>query len=225
MDTTGSRIRRLRKDLSLTQKELGRRIGVSPATVTLWEKDETLPRGDNSVRLVEVLSTSWGFLRTGVESDNIIAQNIQTGKRTFLRANSASNVPLFNRQNLALHLKGKSATPIKMESSIEMPDDLISRRVVAMVEDMAGLSPMIMIGDRVFIKPELPIKIGSNSVFWVDGNPIAGMVDKTPTGLFLRFLAKGPGWEPIQVNKDNDDDYIGRIIACDPKWAIEGRED
>lgn len=61
--TVGEKIQQYRKQLKMSQDELGQRLLVSRQTVSLWEKDQTLPTIDNLIRLKEIF---------GVSVDNIL---------------------------------------------------------------------------------------------------------------------------------------------------------
>ena len=45
--TLGQRILQRRKEIKMTQRELGKAAGVSYATISLWESDHTEPKGKN----------------------------------------------------------------------------------------------------------------------------------------------------------------------------------
>lgn len=46
-NTLGQRILQRRKEIKMTQRELGKAAGVSYATISLWESDNTEPTGKN----------------------------------------------------------------------------------------------------------------------------------------------------------------------------------
>ena len=56
--TVGQSIQKYRKELGLSQEELGQKLLVSRQTVSLWEKDQTVPTIDNLIRLKEVFGIS-----------------------------------------------------------------------------------------------------------------------------------------------------------------------
>mgnify|MGYP002584552440 CR=1 FL=1 len=56
--TIGSSIQKYRKELSMSQEELGQKLLVSRQTISLWEKDQTAPTIDNLMRLREVFGVS-----------------------------------------------------------------------------------------------------------------------------------------------------------------------
>ena len=63
------RLRMLRKEKGLTQKQLGELIGVGRTTVSEYENGKIVPRQDGLIKLAEILHTSVDFL-AGVTSYN-----------------------------------------------------------------------------------------------------------------------------------------------------------
>ena len=56
--TVGEKIQKYRKDLNLSQEELGQKLLVSRQTISLWEKDQTVPTIDNLMRLSDIFGIS-----------------------------------------------------------------------------------------------------------------------------------------------------------------------
>ncbi|MCH5317275.1 MAG: helix-turn-helix transcriptional regulator [Eubacterium sp.] len=54
----GENIQKYRKNLGMSQEELGQKLLVSRQTISLWEKDQTAPTIDNLMRLKEVFGVS-----------------------------------------------------------------------------------------------------------------------------------------------------------------------
>ncbi|MEY8240084.1 MAG: helix-turn-helix domain-containing protein [Cycloclasticus sp.] len=213
------RIKQRRKELGLTQPALAKVVGVTKAAVSQWENGDTALSGSNLLKLAKALSVEPEWLESG---DGLQHAGVNKGRNLDQLISEYPTLSLFDRKNLALKLKGETHQVLKTVSSIAIPEDLYSDNVFAMVEDMPGLKPMIYEGDRVYIKPGLDIKAGVNSMFWVNGIPIVGVVSMSPAGIQLRFIADGPGWEPAMVTEKQ---HIGRVIAIEPLWAIEQRED
>lgn len=73
-ETQGQRIRRLRRERGLTQKQLAEAVGVSRASVTQWESGEIGELKSGSLlRTAEVLGTTPGYLETGREEPTLEA--------------------------------------------------------------------------------------------------------------------------------------------------------
>lgn len=65
MSTIGTRILELRKDLKLTQGQVGAKTGVSGVAVGYWEKDMHTPKGETLTKLAKVLRTTPDYIITG----------------------------------------------------------------------------------------------------------------------------------------------------------------
>lgn len=82
------KVKQLRQQKGLTQKELGQKIGVSLRTVIYWEQGKTLPRQDWVYpKLAVLFGVSEEYLR-GEDEDFILAAEEQygdTGRRQAMR--------------------------------------------------------------------------------------------------------------------------------------------
>ncbi|NIF21781.1 helix-turn-helix domain-containing protein [Candidatus Pantoea multigeneris] len=87
-ETIGDRIRLRRKSLQLTQKALAAQLAVSHVAVSQWEKEETQPRGENLLRLAEVLSCAPAWLIDG-EGQVFVFPSTETGQQIPLLARTA----------------------------------------------------------------------------------------------------------------------------------------
>ena len=56
--TLGEKIQYYRKKSSISQEELGNQLSVSRQSVSMWEKDITVPTVDNIKRLAAIFSVS-----------------------------------------------------------------------------------------------------------------------------------------------------------------------
>ncbi len=65
--TVGEKIQKYRKDLGFSQEELGQKLLVSRQTISLWEKDQTVPTIDNLMRLSDIFEISVDEI---LDSDN-----------------------------------------------------------------------------------------------------------------------------------------------------------
>ncbi|MEH0741174.1 helix-turn-helix domain-containing protein [Vibrio cholerae] len=64
-ETVGERIRRVRKELKLTQQQVASSIGVSSTSLVFWERNETTPKGSNLIALCKKLKVDPQWLQTG----------------------------------------------------------------------------------------------------------------------------------------------------------------
>ena len=65
--TLGQRIKQRRKQIGLSQSDLSKAAGVSDSSVSLWESDNTAPRGANLHKLATALQCSPTWILFGDE--------------------------------------------------------------------------------------------------------------------------------------------------------------
>jgi transcriptional regulator with XRE-family HTH domain len=65
--TLGQRIRQRRKQMGLSQSGLSKAAGVSDSSISLWESDNTAPRGANLHKLASALQCSPTWILFGDE--------------------------------------------------------------------------------------------------------------------------------------------------------------
>lgn len=69
MSTIGRRIKSERIKLGYNQKELCDRAGITPATLSRYEKDTRQPKSSNLSRLARALNVTTDYLTSGIKSD------------------------------------------------------------------------------------------------------------------------------------------------------------
>jgi len=65
VDTVGSRIRGLRVKYGLKQTELASHLGYSVDTISSWETDKTIPKGDCIVDIAEFFGVTTDYILCG----------------------------------------------------------------------------------------------------------------------------------------------------------------
>ena len=140
-ETLGDRIRLRRKSLQLTQKQLAQQVNVSHVAVSQWEKEETLPRGENLLRLSESLGCAPAFL---IEGDGpVFSENSWAGLH---------QIPLLSQRDVAQWLNDASS----VRHELLMHNDMaLSQQSFAIRVEEQAMTPAILRGDVVIIDPSL----------------------------------------------------------------------
>ncbi|MBQ5591531.1 MAG: helix-turn-helix transcriptional regulator [Clostridia bacterium] len=100
--TTGEKINYYRKQLGLSQEELGQKLLVSRQTISLWEKDQTVPTIDNLIRLKEIFGVSVDEL-LGCAEENQTEVNLPVAKESYVfRYTKDELETLYKRSNMQL---------------------------------------------------------------------------------------------------------------------------
>lgn len=69
---SASRIKQRRKELKLTQAQVGAHLGLSASAITQWERGVTRPNGENLLRLAQILKTTPHWITTGKGNENAV---------------------------------------------------------------------------------------------------------------------------------------------------------
>ncbi|MDU5473801.1 MULTISPECIES: helix-turn-helix domain-containing protein [unclassified Pantoea] len=144
-ETTGDRIRFRRKALNLTQKAVAEKISVSHVAISQWEKEETLPRGENLLRLAEVLGCAPAWLVDGDGPVFTVQTQAQTG------------LPFLEREQIGDWLA--EATQVEILRRIPTDRSYSATSFALTLWDNA-LAPQCLRGDLLLIDPELPPQPG-----------------------------------------------------------------
>lgn len=95
--TTGEKINYYRKQLGLSQEELGQKLLVSRQTISLWEKDQTVPTIDNLIRLKEIFGVSVDEL-LGCAEENRTEVNLPVAKESYVFRYTKEELSVLQKQ-------------------------------------------------------------------------------------------------------------------------------
>ncbi|QCA04037.1 helix-turn-helix domain-containing protein [Pantoea vagans] len=140
-ETLGDRIRLRRKSLQLTQKQLAQQVKVSHVAISQWEKEETLPRGENLLRLAEALGCAPAYLIDG--DGPVFSENSWAGLH---------QIPLLAQRDVAQWLNDAGI----VRHELLMHNDMaLSQQSFAIRVEEQAMTPAILRGDVVIIDPSL----------------------------------------------------------------------
>ncbi|MEB7537325.1 helix-turn-helix domain-containing protein [Pantoea anthophila] len=147
-ETLGDRIRLRRKSLQLTQKQLAQQVNVSHVAVSQWEKEETLPRGENLLRLSEALGCAPAFL---IEGDGpVFSESAWAGLH---------QIPLLAQRDVAQWL----SDPASVRQDRLMHNDMaLSQQSFGFRVEDQSMAPAILRHDVVIIDPSLSPQPGDS---------------------------------------------------------------
>ncbi|URW93853.1 helix-turn-helix domain-containing protein [Pantoea agglomerans] len=138
-ETLGDRIRLRRKSLQLTQKQLAQQVKVSHVAISQWEKEETLPRGENLLRLAEALGCAPAFLIDG--DGPVFSESAWSGLH---------QIPLLAQRDVPRWLS--EAGSVRHELLMHNDMALSQQSFAFRVEEQA-MTPAILRNDVVIIDP------------------------------------------------------------------------
>ena len=140
-ETLGDRIRHRRKNLGLTQKQLAEQVKVSHVAISQWEKEETLPRGENLLRLSESLGCAPAYLIDG--DGPVFSESGFAGLH---------QIPLLHQRDVAHWLNDASA----IQCEWLMHNDIaLSQQSFAVRVGEQAMEPALLRNDVVIIDPKV----------------------------------------------------------------------
>lgn len=140
-ETLGDRIRLRRKSLQLTQKQLAQQVKVSHVAISQWEKEETLPRGENLLRLAEALGCAPAFLIDG--DGPVFSESAWSGLH---------QISLLAQHDVPRWLSNASS----VRHELLMHNDMaLSQQSFAFRVEEQAMTPAILRDDVVIIDPRL----------------------------------------------------------------------
>ena len=160
MESLGNNIRRIRKQLGLTQEELALHVGVTPQAVSRWENGTGMPDISLVVPLAKTLRVSTDAL-FGVNEDQYDSRVYIDLKRTIEEIEAEAE----NQEEAAL-----AKCQFMLKKVYEDPDNYIYS--VYYVEQVANLSRFVHFNHFAVERwpefRELAIKYGSNAIRFAD---------------------------------------------------------
>ena len=184
------RLKSLRKERKLTQKQLGKVVGVSDVTVGYWEKDQNSPGGVSLTRLAKFFGVTEDFLVSGKEGNSNVSPASVGGMQ----------VPIVS------WVQAGSWTPESDARSIEGAVDYVltteahSFGTFALKVKGRSMEPDFKEGDTLIIDPELYPTPG-DYVIATNGNNEA---------TFKKYRAKG-------ISEKGED--IFELVPLNPDFA------
>ncbi|AIR85908.1 LexA family transcriptional regulator [Pantoea rwandensis] len=142
-ESVGERIRSRRKNLKLTQQGVASGIGVSHVAVSQWEKDETLPRGENLLRLAELLQCTAAWIIDG-EGEVFTTPS---------KVSDVSALPLITLTQAAAWMQEQRLLIQQQATRFLYSDSKLSESALAITLDDAAMQPDYRPGDTLIFDP------------------------------------------------------------------------
>ena len=148
MESIGNRIRNLRKDKKLTQKDLAKILGITDAAIVHWEKDVNIPKLEYLNILAPTLNTTIDYIMYGKSdtSDKIIDFRPITRMLpvlTYVQCGSMTNV--------------RSISPHEIEKWLPAPPDTGKNSFYLIAQGISN-APEFNDGDFICIDPDVPLE-------------------------------------------------------------------
>lgn len=206
METIGTRIKKLRKQKKLTQKDLALKVGVSDVAVLHWEKDVNVPKLEYLNILAPILDTTIDYIMYGKSesSDNVVDFRPVTRMLpvlTYIQCGTMTNVRSISASDIELWLP---APPNAGKNSFYLICQGISN------------APEFNDGDYVCIDPDIPfdnVQHGEMIVVFQDDEATFKALVREFNSLHLKALNENfhPNIIPLKENATYKGKYLGKF--------------
>lgn len=204
--TTGSRIKQLRTDRGITQRELAKILHKSESAVRMWELEKSEPDMETLKGIATFFQVDMNFLYGR-------QQPSQQGVRIPVYGNVAAGIPIEAIDNF----------------DASNPDDWeeIDQHTAANGEYFAlrikgdSMEPKISSGDIVIVRRQEDVENGDVAIVCINGEEATcKKIKKTPEGVML--ISLNPAYEPMFFTKKQVQTLpitiLGRVVELRAKF-------
>lgn len=204
MNTVGSRIKKLRKEKKLTQKELGKIAGVSDTAVVLWEKEVNVPKLENLQYIAPALGTTIDYIMYGKIDHSVEVEDYRPVSRMIP---VLSDVQAGNWSNV------QSVSKMDIEQWLPAPPNAGKNSYYMVVRGVSNF-PHFRDGDFICIDPDIDIEYvqtGEMIVAQCDGDATFKALVKDYNKMYLQAL--NPNFQPNILELKENCVYKGKYVG------------
>ncbi|HIN57429.1 MAG TPA: helix-turn-helix domain-containing protein [Acinetobacter pittii] len=204
METIGKRIKSLRKAKKLTQKDLGKLLGLSDVSVLKWENETNTPKLENMHELALALDTTVEYLMYGKTSEESSVVDFRPVSRllpvlTHVQAGNWTSVQSISKYDINQWLP---APPSAGKNSFYM------------IVKGTSNAPHFNDGDYICIDPDIPIdcvQTGEMVVVQHEGDATFKALVKEDNRMYLQALNEN--YHPNIIFLKEDSVYKGKYVG------------
>ncbi|CAK3443785.1 XRE family transcriptional regulator [Vibrio lentus] len=205
MKNIGERIKTLRLNRGLPQKELAKLVNVSSTAISQWERGETEPRAKYLPKLCQALNTTIDWLTLAIREPFIVPEGM----------NSCLNVPFY--PDITAAGGGGSFNEDETTTSTPIPINIIKNRdirsICCLTVTGESMEPILSDGSLIAIdRSETKIKDGKIYVFKQNGLLRVKQLKLTPFEVIVSSFNPAYKDEVYPVEGSDELSLIGRVF-------------
>ena len=208
MQTIAERIRKLRKDFGLTQRDLGGKVGVTSVTVSKWELDTATPKANSIIIMCDVFGVELQWLMWGK------GDGISFGPSKLAQNEGVTKVPFFHEIE-SLVCNGESVLFANADDDFYVPSGLFSQKLeqtVCFKVSGDSMEPHFKIGSLLFVDlKDKKINDGTCYLINHDGLIRLKCLEKIPNGVVLKSY--NPMYKDATVTDMNNFCILGKVFS------------
>ena len=206
MESIGNRIRNLRKEKKLTQKDLAKILGITDAAIVHWEKDVNIPKLEHLNIMAPTLNTTIDYIMYGKSetSDNVKDYRPVTRMLpvlTYIQCGNMTNV--------------RSIQPHEIEKWLPGPPEAGKNSFYLICQGISN-APEFNDGDFICIDPDWDlesVQTGEMIVVFQDDEATFKALVREFNKIYLKALNENfqPNIIPLKENALYRGKYVGKF--------------
>lgn len=208
MNSFGAKLKSCRKDMSLSQRELGQKIGVAESTISLYESNKRFPDAETLQKISSLFNVSLDYLLGNAPC-----------KKPVSPAGRGVRIPVL----------GRVVAGIPIEAVQEILDyEEITPELAATGEFFAlqvkgdSMLPKLEEGDIVIVKKQADVETGDIAIVLVNGDEATIKQVKKVTGGIMLYGFNPDVYEPHFYSNQQIEELpvriLGKVIESRRSW-------
>lgn len=196
----GAKLKKCRKDMSLSQKEFGQKIGVAESTVSLYESNKRFPDADTLKKISALFEVSLDYLLGNAPAKTVQQKTIGRGVRIPVLGRVVAGIPI-------------EAVEEILDYEEITPELAASGEFFALKIRGHSMEPRMMEGDVVIVRRQDDVESGDIAIVLVNGNEATvKRVKKQEDGITL-IATNTSVYEPHYYSNKEIEELPVRILG------------
>lgn len=196
----GAKLKKCRKDMSLSQKEFGQKIGVAESTVSLYESNKRFPDADTLKKISALFEVSLDYLLGNAPAKTVQQKTTGRGVRIPVLGRVVAGIPI-------------EAVEEILDYEEITPELAASGEFFALKIRGHSMEPRMMEGDVVIVRRQDDVESGDVAIVLVNGNEATvKRVKKQEDGITL-IATNTSVYEPHYYSNKEIEELPVRILG------------
>lgn len=211
MSDFATRLNNLMAEKGLRQVDISERTGINKGRISRWMNGENIPSGENLAKLAKALGVFSDYLLSGVNPTE-----------RFLKGDNMVDIELPFSLETLVPVLGRVAAGVPIEAQ----EDIVGK--IPVFEKQEGyfalkikgdsMSPRIMDGDIVLVKPQCSADDGDVVIAEIDGEATCKVLKRNPYGVTL--IPFNGAYPPIVYTLAEAEGLhiLGKVVESRHEW-------
>lgn len=205
----GAKLKKCRKDMSLSQKEFGQKIGVAESTVSLYESNKRFPDADTLKKISALFEVSLDYLLGNAPAKTVQQKTTGRGVRIPILGRVVAGIPI-------------EAVEEILDYEEITPELAATGEFFALQVKGDSMLPKLEEGDVVIVKKQEDVETGDIAIVLVNGDEATIKQVKKVNGGIMLYGFNPDVYEPHFYSNQQIQELpvriLGKVIESRRSW-------